>query len=386
MPNGGVPRESATSICFVAGEPSGDLQGSLLCAALKRRHPEWRLWGVGGDLMAVSGCELWRNARSWSVMGFAEVIKALPKFRERLNSLVREIESRRPAAVVLIDFPGFNLKLAKRVHALGIPVMYYIVPQLWAWGQGRIEIFRKCIDRTVAVFPFEKEFFESRGVHADWIGHPLVDYVQPRGSRTQLREALGVGSQDKLVALLPGSRLQDFESHLPTFAEAVKQLGDRIEGVRWALGLAPSLSDQVRPFLERAGREPVPLTTAIYDLMSAADVVLTKTGTATVECAIIGTPMVTVYKTGWLNYAIARRVVKVPFIAMPNLIANKSVVPELIQDQATPTAISEQALRILTDPKQEQSQREGLAMVRERLGAPGAVGRAVTLIEEWLSR
>lgn len=375
---------SSKSICFVAGEPSGDLHGSLLCAALKRRHPDWNLWGVGGDLMATSGCDLWRNARSWSVMGFAEVLKALPKFHERMTSLVAEIEKRRPDAVVLIDFPGFNLKLAKKVHALGIPVMYYIVPQVWAWGQNRVEIFRKHIDRTVVVFPFEKEFFEKHGVHAEWIGHPLVDYVRPTASREAIRATLGIAENDRLIALLPGSRLQDFESHLPAFSEAVKLIGERVDGIRWALGLAPTLADQVRPLLNRAGREPIPVTTAIYDLMSAADVVLTKTGTATVECAIIGTPMVTVYKTGWLNFAIARRVVKVPYIAMPNLIVNSRVVPELIQHQATPQAISDAAIAILRDPAVAQAQREGLAEVRIQLGTPGAVMRAAILIEDWL--
>ncbi len=372
------------SICLVAGEPSGDLQGSLLCGALKRRHPDWTLWGVGSDLMAVAGCELWRNARSWSVMGFAEVLKALPQFRERMNSLVAEIDKRKPDAVILIDFPGFNLKLAKRVHALGIPVMYYIVPQLWAWGQNRIEIFRNHIDRTVVVFPFERVFFESRGVSVYWVGHPLVDYVKPTGTRDELRKTLGIGEREKLVAILPGSRLQDFESHLPTFAESVKLIGEKVEGVRWALGLASSLADQVRPFLERAGKEPVPVTTAVYDLMAAADVVLTKTGTATVECAIVGTPMVTVYKTGWLNYAIASRLVKVPYIAMPNLIANRRVVPELIQHQATPQAIAEEAIRVLLDSGVAKLQHDGLGDVRHLLGSPGAVQRAADTIDEWL--
>lgn len=372
------------SICFVAGEPSGDLQGSLLCAALKRAHPGWSLWGVGGDLMATSGCELWRNARSWSVMGFAEVIKALPKFHERLASLTEEIKNRRPDAVILIDFPGFNLKLAARAHALGIPVMYYIVPQVWAWGQKRVATFRQHVDRTVVVFPFEKEFFERHGVKSEWIGHPLVDYVRPSAARDELRSALGIQAGEKLVAILPGSRLQDFDSHLPAFTEAVRLIGDKIDGVRWAMGLSPNLGSHMRGVLKEDGRGAVPLTTAIYDLMAASDVVITKTGTATVECAILGTPMVTVYKTGWLNFAIARRLVKVPFIAMPNLIAERRVVPELIQHQASPQAIAHEAVNILRDPHAATLQRDGLAEVRQRLGPPGAVPRAVKLIEEWI--
>ena len=372
------------SICFVAGEPSGDLQGSLLIRELKRRHPDWNLWGVGGDLMGVAGCDLWRNARSWSVMGFSQVLKSLPHFRERLDALTSEIANRRPSGVILIDFPGFNLKLAKRVYALGIPVMYYIVPQLWAWHAGRIEVFRKYINRTVVVFPFEKEFFESRGVSVDWIGHPLVDYARPSTSRDSLRQSLGIGAGEKFIAILPGSRVQDFESHLPILAQAVKLIGDRVNGVRWALGFAPSLSEEVRPLLERAGASPVPVTSAVYDLMAAADIVLTKTGTATVECAIIGTPMVTVYRTGWLNYLIARRLVNVPFVAMPNLIAKERVVPELIQSKATPEAIAAEAIRILTDATVTKEMLNGLSRVREQLGPPGAVERGAEVVESWL--
>lgn len=374
---------SAKSICLVAGEPSGDLQGALLCAAIKQRHPDWTLWGVGGDRMGVAGCTLWRNARSWSVMGFTQVLKSLPKFHERLTALDAEIAARKPDAVILIDFPGFNLKLAPRVHARGIPVMYYIVPQLWAWGEGRIELFRKHIDRTAVVFPFEREFFAAHGVRAEWIGHPLVDHVHPTAPRAELRARLAIADNEKLIALLPGSRLQDFDSHLPVFAEAVKQVGEKITGIRWALGLAPTLADQFGPqwTTEASGR---PMTTAIYDLMAAADLVLTKTGTATVECAIIGTPMVTVYRTGWFNYLIARRLVKVPYIAMPNLIAGERIVPELIQKQASAASIAAEVIRILSDPDAIERQRAGLARVRERLGPHGAVARAAALIDEWL--
>jgi lipid-A-disaccharide synthase len=377
---------SATqSICLVAGEPSGDLHGALLVAELKRRHPDWACWGVGSEKMAEAGCDLWRDAREWSVMGFSHVVRSLPQFHERLKGLTGEIARRRPDRVILIDYPGFNLKLAPKVHALGIPVMYYIVPQLWAWGTGRIKIFKRYIDKTVVVFPFEKEFFLSHDVPCEWIGHPLVDHVRASASRDELRARLKIGAGEKMVAILPGSRLQDFESHLPLFTQAVKLIGDRVAGIRWALGLAPSLSDTVAPLLNRPDRAAVPVTTAIYDLIAAADVVLTKTGTATVECALLGTPMVTVYRTGWLNYLIARRLVKVPFIAMPNLIAGKRLVPELIQNQATPDAVAREAVEILSDTNVTESQRAGLAEVRQRLGPPGAVSRAVGLVEQWLA-
>jgi lipid-A-disaccharide synthase len=373
---------SELSICIVAGEPSGDLQGSLLIAAIRRRHPGWQLWGVGGDRMAAVGCDLWQNARDWAVMGFVEVLRSLPKFRRRLLDLQGEITRRCPDGVILIDFPGFNLKLAERLHAAAVPTLYYIVPQIWAWGQRRIEVFRHCIDRTIVVFPFERDFFAAHGVTVDWVGHPLVDSVRMTAPRPALRERLGVAAEEKLVAMLPGSRVQDFHHHLPLFIEAVKLLGKSVTGVRWALGLAPSLAGHAEEFRRRVDAAPV--TTAIYDLVAAADVVLTKTGTATVECALLGTPMVCAYRTGALNFAIARRLVKVRYIAMPNLIAGRRIVPELVQYAATPEALSAEAAALLADPAATERQREGLAEVRALLGHPGAVERAVAVIEDWL--
>ncbi|MBI3872717.1 MAG: lipid-A-disaccharide synthase [candidate division Zixibacteria bacterium] len=375
---------AARSICLVAGEPSGDLQGSLLISAMKRRHPDWQLWGVGSERMAKAGCELWQDARGWSVMGFAEVLKSLPRFHRRLTDLTAEIRRRKPDGVILIDFPGFNLKLVRRVRESGISVLYYIAPQIWAWGQKRVEIFRRYVDRTVVVFPFEKKFFADHGVTVDWVGHPLVDWVKPTAGREELRAHLGVGEGDKLVAILPGARVQDFESHLTVFRDAVARLGASMPGIRWALGLAPSLAQQAAGLSERPG--PLPVTTAVYDLVAAADLVLTKSGTATVECALLGTPMVCAYRTGGLNFAIARRLVKVPYIAMPNLIAGQPIVPEFIQNAATPEALAQAARQLLTDPARYQRQQEGLADVCRLLGLPGAVERAVDVVEQWLQK
>ena len=353
-----------------------------MVAAIRRRHPDWRLWGVGGERMAAAGCDLWQNARDWAVMGFAEVLRSLPKFRQRLHDLHREIVRRRPKGVILIDFPGFNLKLARRLHQSQIDTLYYIVPQIWAWGQKRVDVFRRCISRTIVVFPFERDFFAEHGVGVDWVGHPLVDWVRPSAPRVQLRDRLGIAPSEKLVAMLPGSRVQDFDQHLPLFTGAVKRLGETVPGVRWALGLAPSLARHAEMFIPPAGHNPV--TTAVYDLITAADVVLTKSGTATVECALLGTPMVCAFRTGALNFAIGRRLVKVPFIAMPNLIAGRQVVPEYVQSNATPETLSAAAEELLLDSAAAQEQRAALAEVRGRLGPPGAVERAADVVDAWL--
>jgi lipid-A-disaccharide synthase len=373
---------SSKSICIVAGEPSGDLQGSLLVAELKRRHPDWSIWGVGSDRMAAAGCDLWRDARGWAVMGFAEVFRSLLKFRQRLQSLNREIAKRRPDCVILIDFPGFNLKLAVKVHKRHIPVVYYIVPQIWAWGQGRIKIFRQHIDRTIVVFPFEQEFFEHYKVDAQWIGHPFIDLVKPSADRTALRTKFGVGSSDRLIALMPGVRIQDLNAHLPLFTEALKLVAESVPRVRGGIGVHRSLSETTTEL--SAGPVPLSMTPDVYDLMSAADVVLTKTGTTTVESAILGTPMVTAYKTGSVNFAIAKTLVKVPYVAMPNLIAKRRLVPELVQAAATPAALAREVISLLTDDTARNTQVAGLDEVRKKLGLPGAVGRGADIIERLL--
>jgi lipid-A-disaccharide synthase len=370
------------SLCIVAGEPSGDLHGSLLVAELKRRHPDWSIWGVGSDRMAAAGCELWQDAHGWAVMGFAEVFRSILKFRQRLHSLHREIKRRRPDGVILIDFPGFNLKLAGRVHADQIPVLYYIVPQLWAWGQGRIKIFQRCIDRAIVVFPFEKEFFKHYGVDAEWIGHPLVDLVRPSAAREVLRERFGVAPSQQLVALMPGVRVQDLNAHLPLFTETLKLIAETVPGVCGSVGVHRSLSETTTVLSE--GPVPLSMTPDVYDLMAAADVVLTKTGTTTVECAILGTPMVTAYRTGAVNFAIAKSLVKVPYVAMPNLIAKRRIVPELVQSVATAAALAREVIALLEDDSARKTQVDGLAEVREKLGPPGAVQRGADVVERSL--
>ncbi|MBD3298416.1 MAG: lipid-A-disaccharide synthase [candidate division Zixibacteria bacterium] len=373
---------STKSICIVAGDPSGDVHGAWLIREITSRHPEWSIWGLGGDRMAAAGMELWQHARDWAVMGFAEVIKTLPLFHRRLSDLDNEIQSRKPDGVILIDYPGFNLKLAPRVKKRGIPVMYYIVPQLWAWGKRRITVFRKHVDHTIVVFPFEKDFFESHGVPAEWVGHPFVDEVKATTPREQFRRQLGMPDGHTLVALMPGVRSHDYDSHLPVFTEALKRIAESVPNVHGAIGVSRAVAEATK----RVSEGPVPLsvTPETYNLLTAADVVITKTGTTTVECAILGTPMVTAYRTSRLTYLIARTLVDVPHIAMPNLVAKRKVVPEHVQDGATPSAIARDAITLLTNPDANAALRRGLAEVREALGAPGAVARAARAVEQWI--
>ena len=370
------------SICLVAGEPSGDVHGSLLVAELKKRHPDWDLWGVGLSRMAAAGCRLWQDATGWAVMGFAEVLGSLWNFRQRLALLTAEIERRKPDGLILIDFPGFNLKLAPRAHRAGIPILYYIVPQIWAWGLGRIRIFQHYIDRAVAVFPFEAEFFTRHNVKTDWVGHPLVDSVRAVADRETLRTLFGLKPGHCLIALMPGVRPQDFQQHFPLFRDTVRLVSESIPNVHAVIAVNPKLQAAM-PSLS-AGPAGLSCTTDVYELLTAADLVLTKTGTTTVEAAICGTPMITAYRTGAINFAIARALVDVPFIAMPNLIANRRLVPEFIQSAATPSALAAEAITLLTDESARERQRTGLAEVKKRLGPPGAVRRAADVVEEWL--
>ncbi|HUU45803.1 MAG TPA: lipid-A-disaccharide synthase [Acidobacteriota bacterium] len=369
------------SFCIVAGEPSGDLHGALLAQAVRERRPDWELWGVGSDRMAAAGCDLWEDARDWSVMGFSGVLRSAGAFRRRLNGLAAEIGRRQPRAVILIDYPGFNLRLASRVKRQGIDVYYYIVPQVWAWGRGRLKAFRRYVDRSIVVFPFERDFFEANGVTTEWVGHPLIDLVKPSAPRPALRDRFGVAADEILITMLPGARRQDFDIHLPVFTEAIAGLRGKIPGVRAALGLAPVLADMAGHFAGH--RAELIVSSDVYDLVAASDLVLTKTGTTTIECALLGTPMVTGYRMNTVNYLIARSLIRVPYIAMPNLIAGRSVVPELVQRDLTSERVATEAYRLIVDQDARREQLRGLTEVRVALGGPGAPGRAADLICRW---
>jgi lipid-A-disaccharide synthase len=367
-------------IALFAGEASGDLHGALLAEEIAARRPGARIWGVGGEKMRGAGVEILHGIDELAVLGFAEVFVRLPFFLRLFGELRAAIESRRPDAVVLIDYPGLNLRLAKAAKSSGIPVAYYISPQVWAWGERRVSVIRRYVDRMIVVLPFEKPYYAERGVSASFVGHPLVSVARARRSRKETRRALGVPEGKPLVGLLPGSRAQEVRSHVPLFVEALA-VGERAGVVaNAALARAPTVPESlVEHFLARSP-DRIAVTTDTYDLMDAADLLLVASGTATLEAAIFGTPMIVVYRTSPVSYAIGRALVRVPHIALANLVAGERIVPELVQDAATPARLGAEMASLLADDALRRSMRSKLAAVRARLGEAGAAGRAAEIV------
>jgi len=370
---------------MIAGEPSGDLQASLLLQQLRDRRPSWSFFGIGGEGMARQGFEKLIGIKDLGVIGFAGVVGKLLYFRRVYNQMLRLLEERRPDAVILIDYPGFNLRFACRAKARGFRVLYYVAPQVWAWGEKRNEKLRRCTDMLIALFPFENEYFRNKGINVRRVGHPLVDIVKPAAAADDFRSHIGVDSARPLVVLMPGSRPAEVERHLPIMMQAVSLLSAQITEIFPIIVRAPEISEKrIRAIATRDGSRQLHITDDAYSAVAAAAVALTKSGTATVECALLGTPFVVMYKTGWINYHIARRLIKTEHIAMVNLVAGKTIVPEYIQHAATPENLAQTAGGLLTNDAVRTAMIEELARVREKLGPSGGAAQAADIVIDWL--
>lgn len=388
----GKPMESAgpASIFLSAGEASGEFYGAQLAASLARwstlRDQKTELWGMGGPRMAAAGVECIVRAEEMAVMGFTEIVRHLPGIYREFRKLKRTIRERRPTVAVLIDFPEIHFRLAREFHRLGIPVIYFVSPQLWAWKQHRIRLVQQYVKRMLVIFPFEEKFYRERGVQAEFVGHPLADLPLPAVSREQFATINGLDPDKTWIGLLPGSRLKEIEANLPEMLEAAWNLpaphaadlepGDVFE---FLIPLAPTLTDAQRQVVlnlaeERAGGFPVRLIDDARAALLHARASVVASGTATVEAALIGNPFVVVYRVSRLTYAIARRLVKVPHVAMANLIAGRRVVPELIQHDFTAANIVEHLRHLLPDGPERESMKRELSAVREALHAHSATG------------
>jgi lipid-A-disaccharide synthase len=365
---------------MVAGEASGDLHGATLARALATLAPGLTIAGMGGTRMAAAGVRLVQRAERVTVVGGTEALGRLPALWTAFRALRRQLRGRRPGVLVLIDFPEFNLRLARVARRLGVPVVYFVAPQLWAWRRGRVRSMARDVKRVLAIFPFEVGLYQEAGVPVEFVGHPLLD-VLPALGRDAARSGLATPGET-LIGLLPGSRDAEVRRHLPVLLGAASRIAARRPGTRFAVPVAPTIAVAEVETAVRASGLPIEVCPGeAYRVMAAADLLLVASGTATLEAACYGTPMVVLYRLSSLSYALARALVRgVSHISLPNIVAGRAVVPEFVQGQATPEAIAGAALGILEDDVGRAAQRAALLEVRTRLGEPGAGLRAARAV------
>ena len=366
-------------VLLSAGEASGDMYAARLATALQQRL-KVKIFGLGGDQMRAAGVDIIADYHEVSVVGITEILSHLPSLIRAMRKLVAAARQRGPALAILTDFPGFHLRLARKLLPLGIRNVYYICPQFWAWRPWRANLVRRRFVQALCIFPFEEDFFRERGVNAKFIGHPLVGTVQPTLSREQFAANHNLDPRHPIITLLPGSRWGEISRHLPTMLEACREL-ERLApaAYNFVLAVAPGIDLARLRTLIPLDRHPVIVQNETYNALASADAALVCSGTATVEAALLGTPMAVVYRVTPLTALLAKPLVRPKFFSMVNLIAAREVVLELIQDDFTaPRAAGE--LRRLLDPIVSAELRRGLAEVRLRLGPPGAIDRAADAI------
>jgi lipid-A-disaccharide synthase len=368
-------------VLIVAGEASGDLYGGLLMRAMAGGAEAVRFTGIGGPAMREAGLEPLADASALGVTGVLEVAARFGVIWRAWRAAVRGLfdPAGRPDLAILIDYPDFNLRLAAKARRAGVPVLYFISPQVWAWRRGRARKMAGVVDRMLVILPFEEEIYRAVSVPVEFVGHPLLDRMQVGRTPRQERALLGLDPDRMMVALLPGSRRNELRAHLRPMLGAARILRDEFHDLQFVLTVAPTVPRAEMQALVAAcpGPKPPPVlvTDDRYDAVAAADAAIVASGTATLETALLGVPMVIVYRMNPLTYALARIATDLPHIGMPNLIAGRRVAPELVQGECTPERIAAEIRALLTNPPAAQAMRRDLEEVRGRLGRPGAIGR-----------
>jgi lipid-A-disaccharide synthase len=373
----------------IAGEKSGDFHASRIIASLRQLSPSIEVFGVGGEKMARSGAEILKDITGLAVVGFTEVLRSYLKFRRLFRFLVEVARQRKPDAVLLVDYPGFNLRLASASKALGITVIYFVSPQIWAWGRSRIQKMREFIDHMIVVFDFEVPMYKEAGICVTYVGHPLADVLEPSVSREEFRQRQGIPPEAKVVALLPGSRLNEVRRHVPLMGKTAERILRALEGTEFLLPAASKeLAEECHRLLEkhRISASIRILDDATYDAVNASDAAIVSSGTATLETGCLGVPLVVIYRVSRLTYLIARRLVTIRNIGLINIVAGKTIAPEFVQHRARPEAIADAIVRFLTDSGLNRTVREELSEVRAKLGPPGAPERAARVILDVLGQ
>jgi lipid-A-disaccharide synthase len=368
-------------IMLIAGEVSGDLHGAHLVETIRKINPGIEFFGVGGEGLEKKGMRLLHHVRSLSVVGISEAFRKLGAALKTLKELKLAMEREKPNLVILIDYPEFNLRLARSAHQKEIPVLYYISPQIWAWRPGRVKSIAKWVRKMVVFFPFEVPLYQAAGIDVEWVGHPLLDIVRPSLPTEKALKQFGLSSDQKTIALLPGSRMEEVRRLLPPMLTAALLLKKTIPTLQFILPVAPGISQHDLSSILRASPGPITVVNGCnYDVMALSDLIITASGTATLEAAILGKPMVIVYKVSRLSYWVGRALIRVNHIGLVNLVAGKEIAKELIQNKVRPERIAEEALLLLSDPVLYAKTVESLNEVRRNLGPPGAVDRAARIV------
>ncbi|HKH44670.1 MAG TPA: lipid-A-disaccharide synthase [Thermoanaerobaculia bacterium] len=368
-------------LLVVAGEASGDLHGARLVSELHRLEPDLEIFGLGGDELRAAGLQPVAHSAEISVVGITEVLRILKRARQIFDLLLREVERRKPVAAVLIDFPDFNLRLARELKKRGVPILYYISPQVWAWRKGRVKDIAQLVDRMLVLFPFEVDFYQRYGVKVVHVGHPLVDEVPHLAGVWDRADA---DSGPFRLALLPGSRISEVEALLPVMLEGVRRLAEDFP-VEARLIQAPSIPrDLLEEEIELSGLPVRIVSENRFGSIADSHLALCASGTATLEVGLLGTPMIMLYRLGRWTWMLARLLVRLPYVSLVNLVLGRKVIPELLQGNASPEQIAAEAEQILTDDFERERIRTALAELRTRLGEGGASRRAAQAVADFL--
>ena len=370
-------------LMIIAGEASGDLQAANLIKSLKSINPHLEIFGMGGKKMQAEGAEIIYDITGLAIVGFFEVLKHLVTFKKIFEKLAGLLETRKPDAVILVDYPGFNLKVAKEKN---IPVIYYISPQVWAWGEQRIHEIKKYVDKMIVIFGFEENIYKEAGVKASFVGHPFLDIVKPLWKKEETIKTCHLRHDSIKVALMPGSRKKEIEKHLLSMLRACEIIKNKIPNAEFIISRIKELDQSLyNKIIHKSKIKPHSLDNKPYEIMDIADLVIVSSGSATLEVAIMEKPMVIVYKTSFLTWLLARNLIKIPDIGLVNIVARERIVPELTQFEVTPKNIASASLEILNNHKRIHEIKENLRKVKSKLGDQGASSRAAHIIHKFLS-
>lgn len=366
---------------IIAGEASGDLHAAKLVQAVRATLPAIHFFGIGGSNMRAAGVDTLVDARDIAVVGLVEIWAHRKVIFGALATMRAMLKEAPPDLLILVDYPEFNLRLAKTAKQCGVKVLYYISPQVWAWRQHRVNTIRARVDHMAVVFPFEAEFYQQHHVPVTFVGHPLVDEVKASGDQATLRQQFGIAADKPVVGLFPGSRHSEIKRLFPIILASAKLLQQRNPHIQFLLPIAPTLNqNDLQPYLHGYGSlNIVPITARTYDVIHGCDAIVTVSGTVTLEIALLGTPMVIINRVAWLTYTVVRRMLKIAHIGLCNIVADKRIVPELIQNEATPKNICAELEKLLFDKPYRQQMINDLASIEKKLGEPGGINNVATL-------